>query len=238
MIWLKLKKRFAGSYIHPRYLAQRELRRILEVEGPKLYGRLLDVGCGQKPYAEIIRNVDAYVGLDVPTTMHGVSKIDVVGTALALPFQDSTFDNVLCTEVLEHISDPLAVLREMRRVTKPGGTLLLTVPLSEQLHEEPYDFYRFTKYALDYLLGRAGWHIQRVYERGGTWLELGYRLSSFLYSAAGATRQPSGALQPRLVTGPLIIAICVLVQWMASVLDNIWSSPLSTIGYAVVAERK
>jgi SAM-dependent methyltransferase len=238
MIWLRRKKGLAHSYLHPRYLAQRELRRILEVEGPKLHGMLLDVGCAQKPYAEMIWNVDTYVGLDVPTTMHGVSEIDVVGTALVLPFQNSTFDSVLCTEVLEHIFDPLAALREMHRVTKPGGTLLLTVPLSEQLHEEPYDFYRFTKYALHYLLGKADWQIQKVYERGGTWLELGYRLSSFLYSAVGATRQASGALQPRSVIGPLIVAICVLVQKTASVLDRIWSSPLSTIGYAVVAERK
>ena len=238
MTWSKLKEVVRYSYLHPRYLAQRELRRVIETEGPKLLGRLLDVGCGKKPYKELIRNVETYIGLDVPTTMHGTSKLDVIGTAIALPFREDTFDSILCTEVLEHLPEPLVALEEMHRVSKPGGILLLTVPLSEQLHEEPYDFYRFTKYGLEYLLGKTGWQILKIYERGGGWLELGYRLSSFLYSTIGATRQPSGALQPRLIAGPLIIAICALVQVIASVLDRIWSLPLSTIGYAVVARRK
>ncbi len=238
MVWNRLKETFRYSYIHPRYLAQRELKRVIEIEGPKLQGRLLDVGCGKKPYAKLIRNVDFYIGLDVPTTMHGIAKLDVIGTAMALLFQVGTFDSILCTEVLEHLPEPLIALKEMYRVTKPGGMLLLTVPLSEQLHEEPYDFYRFTKYALEHLLGQAGWQIQKIYERGGTWLELGYRFSSFLYSVIGATRQSSGALQPRLIVGPLIIALCVIVQLMTSALDKIWRIPLSTIGYAVVAERK
>jgi len=156
MVWNKVKKVFRHSYLHPRYLAQRELRKIIEIEGPKLHGRLLDVGCGEKPYAKLIQNVDFYIGLDVPTTMHGIAKLDVIGTVMALPFQDGTFNSILCTEVLEHLPEPLVALKEMHRVTKPGGILLLTVPLSEQLHEEPYDFYRFTKYALEHLLAQAG----------------------------------------------------------------------------------
>lgn len=236
MVWAKTKQWFAHSYLHPRHLAQRELGRLIARGANVLHGKLLDVGCGKKPYANLI-HVDAYIGLDVPTSMHGTQQVDVIGTVLGLPFKDEVFDSILCTEVLEHVPDPVAALQEMRRVTRPGGVLLLTVPLSEQLHEEPYDFYRFTRYALTYLLDKTGWRVQCIHERGGVWLELGYRLSSALYTIIGATRTSGGALQPRLIFGPLAVIVCAIIQLMASVLDHLWRYPLSTIGYCVIAER-
>lgn len=123
-------------------------------------------------------------------------------------------------------------------MTKPAGILLLTVPLSEQLHEEPYDYYRFTKYGLAYLLNKSGWEILKLYERGGTWLELGYRFSSFLYSSMGATTNNDGTLKTRLFLGPLTIMLCAGIQLVAHILDMIWKSRLSTIGYNVVAQKK
>ncbi len=238
MIWLKIKKLVFYSFLHPRYLAQRELWKVLRIEGPRLHGKLLDVGCGQKPYMEVLKCVEEYIGLDVPTSMHDLSRVDVIGTAMTLPFQDCAFDNILCTEVLEHVPEPLFALKEMHRVTNSGGILLLTVPLSEQLHEEPYDFYRFTVYGLEHILNKSSWKILRIYQRGGGWLELGYRLSSYLYQTAGATKRAKGALQPRLVLGPFVVIVCALIQLSAMILDKVWKSSLSTIGYAVVAERK
>lgn len=237
MAWNELKEAFRYSFFHPRYLANRELRRIVS-EASILHGNLLDVGCGRKPYAHLFPNVNRYIGLDVPSTMHSLSHVDVIGTVLALPFQKGCLDSILCTEVLEHTPAPLMALGEMWRVTEPGGVLLLTVPLSEQLHEEPYDYYRFTKYGLNYLLRKSGWKILRIYERGGTWLELGYRLSSFLYSSIGAKRNEDGGLEPRLFLGPLTIIICAGVQLVASALDVVWRSRLSTVGYGAIAQKE
>lgn len=237
MIWENLKHRVFHSYLHPRHLAQRELRRLVALEASNLRGKLLDVGCGRKPYAEFFNHVDAYVGIDVPTTMHGTEFVDVMATAQALPFKDACFDGILCTEVLEHCPEPTQVLEEMRRVSKPGGYLLLTVPLSEQLHEDPFDFYRFTVHGLTYLLGKTGWQIQRIHPRGGTWLEIGYRLSSALYTVIGAKKDSFGASHPRLFLGPIAIFICAVVQWVASVINNLAPTPLSTIGYSVIARR-
>src|SRR2546421_5389183 len=152
MLWLKLKKKLTRSFLHPRHLAQEELWRFVAAEGPHLRGKLLDIGCGKKPYAPLFSGVDMYIGIDVPSTMHGLSAVDAISTAISLPFQDESFDSLVCTEVLEHTPDPLVALGEMWRVSKEGATLLITVPLSEHLHEEPYDFYRFTNYGLEYLL--------------------------------------------------------------------------------------
>lgn len=238
MKWSKLKEAFRHSFFHPRYLADREVQKIVSFEAPGLQGDLLDIGCGKKPYMHLFPNVKRYIGIDVPSTMHGLSSVDVMGTGLALPFRKGCFDSILCTEVLEHTLDPLMALCEMWRVAKPGGTLLLTVPLSEQLHEEPYDYYRFTKHGLIYLLQKSGWKVMRIYERGGMWLELGYRLSSFLYSSIGAKRNVDGSLEPRLFLGPMTIIVCAGIQLIAAALNTVWRSRLSTLGYGVIAQKE
>jgi SAM-dependent methyltransferase len=199
---------------------------------------MLDVGCGKKPYLRHIRNVEKYVAVDVPSTIHGAHHADVLASVLALPFEGGTFDCVLCTEVLEHTADPSLGLREMARVAKPGAKLLLTVPLSEMLHEEPNDYCRFTRHWLKYLLDFNGWRIDRMQERGGAWAELGYRLSSFLYASLGAKKDSTGNLRLRILLGPPVVLVCTLVQLVAHMLNKLWPSPMSTIGYGVIATRK
>ena len=135
-----IKRYLQNTWLHPRHLAQREIDDFVRAEGPSLRGVMLDVGCGKKPYLRHASNVKKYIAVDVPSTIHGVHHADVMASVLALPFESETFDSVLCVEVLEHTADPSLGLREMARVAKPGATLLLTVPLSEMLHEEPNDY--------------------------------------------------------------------------------------------------
>jgi len=233
-----LKERLRDTWIHPRHLSQREIRRFIRAEGPKLRGLLLDVGCGKKPYLRFLPNIERYVGLDLASTMHGLQDVDLVGSALALPFAECVFDNLLCTEVLEHTSDPGRALQEMARVAKKGARLLLTVPFSEQLHEEPHDYSRLTRHWLAYLMESSGWAIERMEERGGAWSEIGYRLSNFLYSSAGATASPDGSLHIRPLAGPPVVLLCTAIQLTASGLNWLWPSRLGTMGYGVVAIRK
>lgn len=131
-------------------------------------GRLLDVGCGVRPYRLLYdRRVEQSFGMDVPHSLHGLRAVDVVASAGHIPFQDASFDTVLCTNVIEHVSDPDVVLSEIGRVLKPGGVLLLTAPFLYALHEQPYDFQRFTIYWLKERLGRYGFEILRTQAQGG-----------------------------------------------------------------------
>ena len=233
-----IKRRLQNTWLHPRHLAQREIDGFVRAEGPSLRGVMLDVGCGKKPYLRHIPNVQKYVAVDVPSTIHGAHHADILASVLALPFESGAFDSVLCTEVLEHTADPSLCLREMARVAKPGATLLLTVPLSEMLHEEPNDYCRFTRYWLKYLLDLNGWRIDRIEERGGAWTELGYRFSSFLYASFGAKKDSTGNLRPHFLLGPPVVMVCTLAQIAAHMLNKLWPSQLSTIGYGVIATRK
>jgi SAM-dependent methyltransferase len=115
-------------------------------------GRLLDVGCGEKPYEWLYGSrVTDYIGCDWLATVHSSRHLDLFADAAALPFRNEVFDTVLCTEVLEHLPDPHRCLEELSRVLRPGGKLILSTPFICWLHEQPHDYLRYTPYGLRYL---------------------------------------------------------------------------------------
>lgn len=118
--------------------------------------RVLDAGAGDAPYRELFQHCE-YRTADWGQSLHlGARRADVIASLDDLPLPDESFDAVLCTQVLEHVADPGAVLAELNRVLRAGGSLWLTVPLTWPLHEEPFDFFRYTPYGMTTLLGRAG----------------------------------------------------------------------------------
>jgi ubiquinone/menaquinone biosynthesis C-methylase UbiE len=80
--------------------------------------------------------------------------------------EDGSFDSVVCTQVLEHVSDPRKVLDEIFRVLRPGGKALLSVPQCNELHEEPADFYRYTRFGIRALAERCGFEVLVIDQRG------------------------------------------------------------------------
>ena len=120
-------------------------------------GRLIDIGCGTKPYRDLlVPFVTEHIGVDHEETFHDKSNIDRFGTAYDIPYEAESFDSALCTAVLEHLEEPEQALRECHRVLKPGGVAIYSVPFIWHLHEEPRDFYRYSKYGLKYLFEKVG----------------------------------------------------------------------------------
>lgn len=141
---------------------------LLRVYSDYFKGKLLDVGCGEKPYSLIYNNyVESSIGVDVETCVHEQRYVDVFASADDLPFEDSTFDTVLCTNVLEHVANMEAAFQEISRVHKSGGTLIISVPFLYPTHEAPYDYYRFTGYGLEYLLDKYNYEILECKTWGG-----------------------------------------------------------------------
>jgi SAM-dependent methyltransferase len=83
-----------------------------------------------------------------------------------MPFDDATFDCILCIEVLEHSEDPQLLLSEIARVIKPQGTVLLSVPWSAREHYLPHDYYRFTRQRLQCLFAENSFGDVEIRERG------------------------------------------------------------------------
>jgi SAM-dependent methyltransferase len=118
--------------------------------------RVLDVGAGDAPYRELFAHTD-YMTTDWAGSEHeGASAADIVASAEALPVEAASFDVALCTQVLEHVPDPAAVVTELRRVLRPGGSVHLTVPFVWEMHELPHDYFRYTGPGIGALLERAG----------------------------------------------------------------------------------
>jgi len=160
-------------------------------------GILVDIGCGEKPYQALTQGlVSVHLGLDHPGSLHSKEHVDIFGTAYETGLADNSIDTVLCTVVMEHLERPQDALFEMHRILKPGGHVILSAPLFWHLHEEPRDFYRYTKYGLAHLFTTAGFEIVEIKPLAGFVVTLGQELVYFLnYFRRGPLRLPISMVQ-------------------------------------------
>jgi SAM-dependent methyltransferase len=127
--------------MHPLLHALKDFSQKIKNENAK---KILDLGCGVKPYESLFPAVEKYVGFDVEPH----PRVDVTGFNWDLPFEDNEFDALISTQVLEHTAKVRETVTEIRRVVKSGGLIYISVPLTFPEHGIPYDFYRFTRYGL------------------------------------------------------------------------------------------
>ena len=140
--------------------------------------RLLDVGCGPKPYYPFFEPFTSeYVGVDVVEN----PAAELRGPVEALPVPDASFDVVLCSQVLEHCDDPAQAVRELRRVTRPGGRVLASTHGVQVYHPSPVDLWRWTHAGLERLFTQsAAWSSVTVRPSSGTTACLGMLASIYI----------------------------------------------------------
>ncbi len=142
-----------------RYLLDRQIKKV----GHYISGRVLDVGAGEfDRYSRHFASKE-YIKMDI----RHKKDVDVVGSIEEIPFPDESFDSAVCTQVFEHLENPEKGAKEISRVLKKGGHLLVTVPQMNELHEEPYDFFRYTNYGVSALFERSGFLVVEISQRGG-----------------------------------------------------------------------
>jgi len=188
-------------------------------------GTVIDLGCGSSPYKEnILGQASTYVGVDWTNSIHGRAGVDVFANlSRPLPFRDDCADVIVSFQTLEHLPEPSLFLAESLRILKPGGSIYMTVPFMWHVHEEPHDYYRYTRYGLLYLFEKAGFKDIAVKENTGFWqtwaLKFNYHTSRF---ARGLYRY-------------LWIPFWWLTQTISPVLDRIDNNPHETASYTVTA---
>jgi SAM-dependent methyltransferase len=142
------------------------IERSISLLAGELTGDLLDVGCGKQPYRSYFGNVKSHKACDFDSNR---GDVDFTCPAHQIPLPDKSLDSILCTEVLEHVPDPLAVWHEFYRLLRPGGKVLLTAPMYWPAHELPYDFHRFPEHGLRHLVTESGFKLNALVPRGGPW---------------------------------------------------------------------
>lgn len=161
---------FSPSLIHPYYIIRSGLKKAVVKHAGHLGGKLLDFGCGSKPYRSYF-SVEEYIGVDFenPGHPHDNEQIDVYYDGKSIPFEDGRFDSILCSEVFEHVFNLEEILEELHRVLKPGGKMMITCPFVWNEHEVPFDYARYTRFALEALLSKSGFQIVE-YEKSGNFI--------------------------------------------------------------------
>jgi len=207
--------------------------------------RVLDVGTGSAPYRELFRHcryfTQDFARLDPDRLLHkAYSHIDYVSDAASIPVEPGSFDAVICTEVLEHVPEPIRVVKEIARVLRPGGTLILTAPLGSGIHQEPFHFYGgFTPYWYERFLAQAGFEDIHVESNAGSFRAFSQESLRFVL-----TSRPTELTMPlwaKILWTPVwLISLPVLagiIPVCCSLLDRLDRERRFTVGYHVTAVR-
>lgn len=204
--------------------------------------RILDAGAGElrlKPYCAHLDYVSqdfcqyegAGDGTALQTGAWDTTQIDIVSNIVSIPVTDASFDVVLCSEVLEHIPNPVAAVREFSRILKPGGTLVLTAPFCSLTHFAPYHFASgLNRYWYEEHLPAMGIEIDQV-TPNGNWFEfIGQELSRVRFVSRTYSSPLLGWLM-LAASFPLRAALRLLSRWDRG------SSELLCYGYMVKAHK-
>lgn len=175
---------FNPSLSHPLYFIRKGLLKAITPLAGQFTGRVLDFGCGEKPYRSLFTNVQEYVGLDYASAGHDHTGegVDVYYDGKTIPFPDNSFDGLFSSEVFEHVFGLPAILPEINRVLKPGALVLITTPFAWEEHEVPVDYARYTRFALQDMLHQNGLETLEVKKSGHFISTLHQLLVVYLYN--------------------------------------------------------
>lgn len=194
-------------------------------------GDVLDIGCGNKPYENMFHGIiNKYIGCDI--IQSDLNKVDIISFANNIPLEDESFETIISTQTIEHVEDHQGLVNEAYRILKKDGYFIVSGPLYWHLHEEPYDFFRFTKYGYRYILEKAGFKVIEINSNGGAWATAGQALVHAIYFS-NATSFFAKKLKRAFYRLKGIYLINSLFYW----LDRKDYNDVNTMNYVVVCHK-
>ncbi|MCL5289516.1 MAG: class I SAM-dependent methyltransferase [Firmicutes bacterium] len=206
---------------------------------------VLDVGAGSCPYRMFFLHCDYkaqdFQGL-TPEQLReqsGYGKIDYHCDATNIPVPDSCYDAVLCTEMLEHVPEPINVIKEIARILKPGGKVIMTAPLGSGIHQSPYHFYGgYTPYWYDKFLSEFGFEEISVEPNGGFFKFYGQESMRFIQMTVPWKLNAAHIFRFLWAPAWLLCLICFfLLIPLCNLLDSYDKEKDFTVGYHVTARK-
>ncbi len=191
---------------------------------------VLDAGAGEGPYKELFAHA-RYESADFEQVDKKYARSTYVCDLARIPVENERFDYVVLNQVLEHLPEPKTVLRELNRVLKNGGMIICTTPLFYEEHEAPYDFYRYTQFAHQYLFKETGFQIDRLEWMEGYFGTVAYQLDTAarylpLYPHQIGPGALGYALTPVVAVLKLIFALTAIVFYHVDI-----KSPVKVNGF-------
>jgi len=206
-------------------------------------GKILDAGAGECQFEKFCNHLE-YVSQDfaqydgfgdkggLQTKNWDNTKLDIVSDITNIPVEDASFDVVMCTEVFEHIPNPLLAIKEFSRILKPGGTLIITAPFNSLTHFSPYHFCSgFNRYFYKINLTNNNFAIKEISPNGNYFKFIAQEIRRIPYVAENYSKSKIGLFSKIILFFALIILKRINKK-------DINSNTLACFGYHVVANKK
>ncbi|MEA5566420.1 class I SAM-dependent methyltransferase [Anabaena sp. UHCC 0399] len=242
-----IKYRFVNSKIFNFNLVERDIWVAKQASLVPENSSVIDIGAGSCPYRHYFSHCE-YKTQDftclTPEQLRGKTgydKIDYICDATNIPVTDASFDVILCTEVLEHVPEPIKVIYEFSRILNPEGKLLLTAPLGSGIHQEPYHFYGgYTPYWYQKFLTEAGFSAISIEPNGGFFKHYGQESIRFVQMTIPWKLNINFLVCVMwaliwLIILPFFVFVVPIVCHFLDIIDQ---DKKFTIGYHVIAIKK
>jgi SAM-dependent methyltransferase len=188
VIDIKYCNNFLSIFMNPFFLHRFFLKKNIFLKISKLdlnkKNTVLDIGCGEQPYYSFFSKYNLYA-LDIPFSGRVVSRKNpnIFFDGTNFPIKNNSSDLVVLIEVLEHIENYSKFIEELVKIMKPKSYILISTPFFWPLHEEPFDFFRFTPYSAKNLSKKL--KLVETKSIGNFYTSFFQTLNSFLYHLIG-----------------------------------------------------
>lgn len=246
MIWSALKSMLLSSDLFAFNVVNRDNWVKQQAASIPRGAKVLDVGAGSAPYRALFAHCEYktqdFVQLkDQQLRYGGYAPIDIISDVMSIPVSDGSYDVILCTEVLEHVPEPIAVVGELGRILAPGGQLILTAPLGSGIHQQPFHFYGgYTPYWYQRFLGEAGFKDIVIVPNGGSLRHIGQESVRFVRMTRPLSF--SAPWYVHLLWSPVWLVLVPLLLFVvpvaAKLLEPYDQDKHFTVGYHVSAVRQ
>ena len=151
---------------------------------PHLKGKVVDLACGHMPYKKLFKSSDQvidYLPMDVASEeIYKNNDLVQIWDGEQIPLESNSVDTVVVTELLEHVSYPVNILKEIKRILKPDGKIIGTVPFIWPVHEAPHDHARYTSYGIKKIIEESGLEVIQIDSLGGRKKQLALSIAFWL----------------------------------------------------------
>lgn len=190
-------------------------------------GDVLDVGSGKNSRYSDLFKVNKYTTLDNNRDL----EPDIVADAQNIPLGDESFDSIISTQTLEHIPNPQKAIGEFYRLLKKRGYAVVSVPFFNESHEEPHDYWRFTKFSLEKIFSDAGFKIITMNQRGGFFSVLSQNIIRYMINGLNLSKRKWGIL-----LAPFLKIFGLFMIFLDKI-DSSESNRKFALGWVIVAQK-